>query len=231
MSLALRSRLLPDPGRRRRASTTSSASSTSRTSSVASTSTARRSRPSTVDDVMRPATFVPDSKPVDELLREMQAQRTHVGGRRRRVRRHRRPGDDRGHPRGDRRRDHRRVRHRRTGDRGAAGRRRPGERPAARRRPRRAVRPHRRRRGDRGRRHRRRPAGQRCWARCRSPARQAKFHGLLLRAESLAGRRNRISTVLIHRLDQTATADGRAGAADAAGPVPAGDASREAADG
>jgi CBS domain containing-hemolysin-like protein len=28
--------------------------------------------------VMRPATFVPDSKPVDELLRQMQAQRIHV---------------------------------------------------------------------------------------------------------------------------------------------------------
>jgi CBS domain containing-hemolysin-like protein len=31
-----------------------------------------------VDSVMRPATFVPDSKPVDDLLREMQAQRTHL---------------------------------------------------------------------------------------------------------------------------------------------------------
>ncbi len=31
-----------------------------------------------VEDVMRPATFVPDSKPVDELLRDMQAQRIHV---------------------------------------------------------------------------------------------------------------------------------------------------------
>ena len=31
-----------------------------------------------VDSVMRPALFVPDSKPVDELLREMQAQRMHV---------------------------------------------------------------------------------------------------------------------------------------------------------
>jgi len=31
-----------------------------------------------VEDVMRPATFVPDSKPVDELLRAMQAQRIHV---------------------------------------------------------------------------------------------------------------------------------------------------------
>ena len=32
----------------------------------------------TVDSVMRPAVFVPESKPVDELLREMQAQQTHI---------------------------------------------------------------------------------------------------------------------------------------------------------
>ncbi|MCP9983842.1 hemolysin family protein [Actinomadura madurae] len=32
----------------------------------------------TVGSVMRPATYVPDSKPIDELLREMQAQQTHV---------------------------------------------------------------------------------------------------------------------------------------------------------
>ncbi|HEX6920433.1 MAG TPA: hemolysin family protein [Actinomycetes bacterium] len=31
-----------------------------------------------VDSVMRPAIFVPESKPVDELLREMQAQQTHI---------------------------------------------------------------------------------------------------------------------------------------------------------
>jgi CBS domain containing-hemolysin-like protein len=31
-----------------------------------------------VDELMRPATFVPESKPVDALLREMQAQRTHM---------------------------------------------------------------------------------------------------------------------------------------------------------
>jgi CBS domain containing-hemolysin-like protein len=31
-----------------------------------------------VDELMRPASFVPESKPVDELLREMQAQRTHI---------------------------------------------------------------------------------------------------------------------------------------------------------
>jgi CBS domain containing-hemolysin-like protein len=31
-----------------------------------------------VEDLMRPPTFVPESKPVDELLREMQAQRIHI---------------------------------------------------------------------------------------------------------------------------------------------------------
>jgi CBS domain containing-hemolysin-like protein len=32
-----------------------------------------------VDSVMRPALYVPDSKPIDALLREMQAERKHVG--------------------------------------------------------------------------------------------------------------------------------------------------------
>jgi CBS domain containing-hemolysin-like protein len=32
----------------------------------------------TVDSIMRPATFAPESKPVDDLLREMQAQHVHV---------------------------------------------------------------------------------------------------------------------------------------------------------
>ncbi|TDC70383.1 HlyC/CorC family transporter [Actinomadura sp. GC306] len=32
----------------------------------------------TVDSVMRPATYVPDSKPIDELLREMQARQIHL---------------------------------------------------------------------------------------------------------------------------------------------------------
>jgi CBS domain containing-hemolysin-like protein len=35
-------------------------------------------RTTRVDEVMRPAYFVPESKPVDELLREMQARRTHI---------------------------------------------------------------------------------------------------------------------------------------------------------
>ena len=39
---------------------------------------AERSRTTRVADVMRPVTCVPESKPVDELLREMQAHRTHI---------------------------------------------------------------------------------------------------------------------------------------------------------
>jgi CBS domain containing-hemolysin-like protein len=35
-------------------------------------------RATKVEDVMRPALFVPESKPVDELLREMQTRRTHI---------------------------------------------------------------------------------------------------------------------------------------------------------
>jgi CBS domain containing-hemolysin-like protein len=37
-----------------------------------------RARNTKVEDVMRPAAFVPESKPVDELLREMQAHRSHI---------------------------------------------------------------------------------------------------------------------------------------------------------
>ncbi len=37
-----------------------------------------RARLTRVDEVMRPALYVPESKPVDELLREMQAARTHI---------------------------------------------------------------------------------------------------------------------------------------------------------
>ena len=101
--------------------------------------------------------LVPESKPVDDLLREMQREPVPLRGRHRRVRRHGRPGHHRGHPRGDRRRDRRRVRPGAAGG-GAAGRRHdPRARHHARRRPRRAL-----RRDDRGRggRHRRRPARQ-----------------------------------------------------------------------
>jgi CBS domain containing-hemolysin-like protein len=37
-----------------------------------------RDRGTRVDELMRPAAFVPESKPVDELLREMQVRRTHM---------------------------------------------------------------------------------------------------------------------------------------------------------
>jgi CBS domain containing-hemolysin-like protein len=39
---------------------------------------AERARSTTVEEVMRQVSYVPESKPVDELLREMQAQRTHI---------------------------------------------------------------------------------------------------------------------------------------------------------
>jgi CBS domain containing-hemolysin-like protein len=39
---------------------------------------AERARSTTVEDVMRQVGYVPESKPVDELLREMQAKRTHM---------------------------------------------------------------------------------------------------------------------------------------------------------
>ena len=106
---------------------------------------------------MRPAHFVPDSKPVDALLRGDAGRAPAHRGRRRRVRRHRRPDHDRGPARGDRRRDHRRVR--RGRGRGRAPRRRRGAGLLALpdRRPRRAVRL--RRRGG-GRRQRRRADGQ-----------------------------------------------------------------------
>jgi len=39
---------------------------------------AERARSTQVAEVMRPASYVPESKPVDELLREMQAQRSHI---------------------------------------------------------------------------------------------------------------------------------------------------------
>jgi CBS domain containing-hemolysin-like protein len=39
---------------------------------------ADRARATLVEEVMRPIAYVPESKPVDELLREMQAKRTHI---------------------------------------------------------------------------------------------------------------------------------------------------------
>ena len=65
-----------------------------------------------VDEVMRPALYVPESKQVDALLLGDAGHAPAHRGRRRRVRRHRRPGHHRGPAGGDRRRDHRRVRRR-----------------------------------------------------------------------------------------------------------------------
>ena len=80
-------------------------------------------------ELMRPMHFVPESKPVDDLLREMQRDQTHFavvvdeyGGTAG-------PGHHRGHPRGDRRRDRRRVRPRGARGRGPRRRRAPGRRP------------------------------------------------------------------------------------------------------
>ena len=63
-----------------------------------------------VDQVMRPATYVPDSKPIDELLRQDAGAADPRRDRDRRIRRHRGPGHHRGHPGRDRRGDRRRVR-------------------------------------------------------------------------------------------------------------------------
>ena len=89
----------------------------------------QHARATKVEEVMRPPTFVPESKPVDELLREMQARRTHMavvideyGGTAG-------AGHDRGRPRGDRRRDHGRVRHRAADGRVAGQGHRPAHRP------------------------------------------------------------------------------------------------------
>jgi CBS domain containing-hemolysin-like protein len=37
-----------------------------------------RAKTTTIEEVMRPVTYVPESKPVDELLRDMQAARSHI---------------------------------------------------------------------------------------------------------------------------------------------------------
>ena len=115
-------------------------------------------RDTQVSQVMRPAVFVPDSKPLDELLREMQRDRNHMAllvdeyGAIAGLVTHR------GRAGGDRRRDRRRVRRRRDRAGGRPGRQAlPGVGAAADRGPRRAVRRG-VRRGPR-RRHRRRPAG------------------------------------------------------------------------
>ena len=96
------------------APTTSSGSCSSRTSSRAAPRARAASRCAAA---CGRRTTCPESKRVAELLREMQTEKFHMAIVRRRVRRHRRPRHDGGPARGDRRRDHRRVRRR-----GAAGR-------------------------------------------------------------------------------------------------------------
>ena len=56
----------------------------------------------TVDHLQRPAAFVPETKMVAELLREMQREKQHMADRDRRVRAGGRDRDDRGPDRGDR---------------------------------------------------------------------------------------------------------------------------------
>ena len=117
----------------------------------------------------------------------------------RRVRRLRRPGHHRGHPRGDRRRDRRRARRRPAAPgRGAAGRLDAGHRPAAGRGPRRAV----RRRTARGRRRRdrRRAARPRAGPRADRGRRGRGRRAAAGRREP-GGRRNRIDTLLVCRVE------------------------------
>lgn len=106
-----------------------------------------------VESIMRPAAYVPESKPIDQLMREMQARQIHIaivideyGGTMR-------PGHDRGRPGGDRRGDHRRVRPGGAAGGDHAGRRVARDGPDAGGRAGRAVRHRDRggRRGDRGR--------------------------------------------------------------------------------
>ena len=59
-------------------------------------------RPFDIKELLRPATFVPESKRLNVLLREFRANRNH-GHRHRRIRRRGRPGDHRGRAGTDRR--------------------------------------------------------------------------------------------------------------------------------
>ncbi len=90
----------------------------------------------TIEGLVRDAPIVPETKPLDDLLADLQRQRSLAGGRRRRVRPHGRHRDRRGHRRGGRRRDRRRNRPGRR-----RGARRLAERRLVRPRPRRGHRP------------------------------------------------------------------------------------------
>ena len=104
----------------RSASSRSAASRASRSSPTACstswawsppwTSAARGRAPRTSRALMRPATYVPETKRIDDLLREMQKNRAAAGGGGGRVRRRGRHRHGRGHRRGDRGRDPRRAR-------------------------------------------------------------------------------------------------------------------------
>ena len=63
------------------------------------------SRDRSVPALMREPLFVPESMGVIELLARMRAARVHLGDRGRRIRRNRGSRDNRGHRRGNRRRD------------------------------------------------------------------------------------------------------------------------------
>ncbi len=147
-----------------------------------------------VDALARPPVFVPESKPVDDLLRRDAARLEPPGPGGRRVRWHRRPGHHRGRPGGDRGRAHRRARPHRPGGRGPRRRHVPRARAPAGRRARRAVRPRRSTTRTST-----PPAGcsPRCWARCRCPAPACRSDPLRLVADRVEGRRKQVSTLLV----------------------------------
>ena len=166
-----------------RASTTSSASSTPRTSCAPSAT-------GTGDEPVRDARARGRLRARDQAGRRAAARdaggEVPHGDRRRRVRRHRRPGHARGPDRGAGRRDRRRVRRRGAADRAAARRRRPGQRPHADRRGQRAA----RRRPARGRLgHGRRARVQPARPRAGRGRDASSVDGHRLRAEQVQGRR------------------------------------------
>ena len=128
-----------------------------------------RARTPTIEPLVRDAPIVPETKPLDDLLADLQRQRSLDGRRDRRVRPRRRHRHGRGHHRGGRRRDRRRDRPRRR--RGPPA----GERRLVRPRPRRGDRPARLRARAAGR-HRRLQLGRRLRVRRARAAAQARRH-------------------------------------------------------